>query len=307
MPTVKLYGGLGNQMFQYAMGYSFARRISANSNNSSESLLFDTSWFERSNAEFVARNETPRTVALENLALGPIGRRRCSGSPNTGFLARLRRKVLGDRGSAYVPERQLFTIQRDAFTAKADCCLDGHWQHPAYSEAVLDALRQKFRPAGAMSPRLSELIAEFGGRDSIGIHVRLGDYVENSSVNAVHGTCTPAYYQKALKIARNSFPHAPVLLFTDDTEQARQRLDVADAIAVSDRGLEDYEEMELMKQMKALILSNSSFSWWGARLSEIQDSMIIGPLPWFDAYPASECLLLPNWFALDKSTGERLR
>lgn len=279
--VVKLQGGLGNQMFQYAAGLALARRTKSQ-------LILDLSFLlDRSpRPDFVYRD-----YDLPIFKLAPD----C--------------QAVRD-GSAYATKLQPVTEKHFHFnpeilTLGSNVYLDGYWQSPRYFESVLDEVRQNFQFVTDISPEAQTILKQIQNCEAVCLHVRRADYVSNARTRDVHGPCDAAYFRAASrKIARKlRAPH--FFIFSDDIEWCRSANLVGDLsctfVSYKSAGQGFATDLQLMKSCKHFILSNSTFSWWAAFLNECKDKIAIIPAPWFNDPKINTSDLIPaGWEALDK-------
>lgn len=291
MVIVRLNGGLGNQMFQYAAGRALADRLDAD-------LLLDTRAFEHALA-FQAY--TRRSYALApfrlraRLADAAELRRWPLWVAEAGMRLRLLRPLL----------RRWHFESAAAYDAglgalRAPVCLVGHWQSERYFLDAAAAIRADFtlrEPLGGANAALLQLARTAG---SVSLHVRRGDFVSLAAAAKVHGVCSIDYYGRAINFVRERHPNCRFLVFSDDPQWARAELPL-DASAVFATGNADQPEQDLvlMSACSHHIIANSSFSWWGAWLGANPAKIVIAPQQWFLNAPRDASALIPdNWVRL---------
>jgi len=275
MKIVKVAGGLGNQMFQYA----FARALEA---RSGEDVYLDTSTYEY----MPAHNgfELDKLFAVQYKAAREEDIRRLGTRPRDLF-SQLRRKYF-TKPTHYID--RVFRYDPDVFALKGDRYLEGWWQSEKYFASIADSLRQEFyfipdpgpqnrqipeeanKALSADTPRRYELVS---------VHVRRGDSLKLPETQV----CTEAYYRNALGLAKQHFIRPHFLVFSDDLSWCRVNLglDEDDATFVDwNRGADSWRDMWLMSRCKGHIIANSSFSWWGAWLDPHPNKFVIAPNHW---------------------------
>lgn len=286
---VRLIGGLGNQMFQYAMGLAVASRIQGE-------LRLDT--------DFVGSGIAHRQFELDQAFVGPFHRatpdemrsvlgwrihfRRAMGRPALSFLWSER----------VVVERSLeFSYQLADLAASA--YLVGYWQSETYFLNVEQELRARF---SFVAPDVANeaLLGEIGSCESVAMHIRRGDYAEISSVTACHGLCPPSYYERAAQLLLARQPKLRFFLFSDDLDWTRDNIKLpADCNFVDiNRGNSSFNDMRLMSRCTHQVIANSTFSWWGAWLNGNPEKLVIAPERWFAAGEAANSICPPTWVRL---------
>jgi len=268
MITVRLIGGLGNQMFQYALG----RRLSL---DRGVPLALDLGWFGRQ-----APQDTPREYELDCFTLDETVRKVRRDLPvpaNWAQLALLRARetlrlaprVVRQRGSGFDPE---------VLQAPAGALLLGFFQSERYFAPVADAIRADFTPIAPLSEEARRIQEEIVAGPSISVHVRRGDYVSNPHANRYHGTMGEEYYRRALE--RIGVEGARAFVFSDDPDWCRSGFALGIPTTVVDGGgRPPVEDLVLMSTCRHHVLANSSFSWWGAWLDP-DPGVVVAPERW---------------------------
>lgn len=180
--------------------------------------------------------------------------------------------------------------------------IDGYFQTEKYFPGSAESLRREFTPVASLSPANAAIAALARECESVMIHVRRGDYVNNAKTLKVHGVCSVAYYQQAIATMRARAGNPRFFVFSNDMAWARDNLALgADAVFVE--GNKDAPEVDihLMAQCRHHIIANSSFSWWGAWLAASPQKTVIAPTPWFDNSRHNASDLVPaSWLRVTK-------
>lgn len=280
-----LTGGLGNQMFQYAMGRSLAERHGV-------PLLLDVRGLKQDALRSYALSHfrISATLAAEaNMPreLGRIGRR----------LHRLPRWLTGQTRIV----EKAFPFDASILDLDPPLHLAGNWQSERYFARHAELIRAEFHLHDAFTPdrqAIADLLAE---RPMVSVHVRRGDYVSNATANAYHGTCEPQWYAAAQQQLGQSLGNPEYMVFSDDPDWARANLtSFSSAVFVEPKNDgRDEQDMHLMALCHHHIIANSSFSWWGAWLNPRADKTVIAPRNWFrTAQHATRDLIPANWTRL---------
>jgi hypothetical protein len=273
MVIVRLLGGLGNQMFQYAAGRALADRLGAE-------LLLDT----RSLDHALARNPyTRRAYALEpfnvrarlataaDLECWPvwvveIGLR-------LRFVRPLFRRWRFESGIAY---------DASVLALREPVCLIGYWQSERYFVEIAGGIRADFTLRQPLADANAELLELARSGLSVGLHVRRGDFVNLNDAAQVHGLCSIDYYRRAIGLVRARSPECHFLVFSDDPQWARAELPLGPtAIFVTGNAETPEQDLALMRACKHHIIANSSFSWWAGWLGYSPEQIVIAPAPWY--------------------------
>lgn len=284
MITIKLQGGLGNQMFQYALGLSIARKRNV-------PLKMDLSFYE---------SGTERKFRLNRFNITAFALRGHDPRINDPLLKMIDR-ILPVSMRTIVRERQ-FAFDEKILAARDGAYLIGYWNSPRYFAGIEAAVRQEFRlrePLGKPAAAAAEKIAAAG--NPVALHVRRGDYAANPKINRVHGVLPLSYYNAAAERIGSEIERPVFFVFSDDIGYARQNVKLPhETIFVSEPGaIEDYEELSLMAACSHHVIANSTLSWWGAWLNPNQMKIVIAPQHWSNDPRRETKDLLPSaWIRL---------
>lgn len=289
MIIVKLMGGLGNQMFQYAAGKALA--LTHNTD-----LRFDLSWFDT-----ITKSDTVRTYNLT-----------CFSFPDTIFASP---KDLQSNKAIFLPSRIKKLIKRlypsfqknvilekyfhydpSLLDSPSNAYIEGYWQSFRYFEPFSNIIREELRfqtPMDAENQKLSESIL---ATPSVSLHIRRGDYVTNTHANDFHGTTSLEYYDSAIKAIYKHITEPHFFIFSDDIEWTTQNLSIPfNATYINhNHGNMAFEDMRLMSLCKHNIIANSTFSWWGAWLNTNPNKIVIAPKTWFQDNTINTNDLIPG-------------
>jgi len=137
--------------------------------------------------------------------------------------------------------------------------------------------------------------------NELAIHVRLGDYTKGKA-SSVHGVLPFEYYSRALNEIENKMAVAKISLLSDDPARARLMLEELSMTHLEVRPRESaWHALEIMSKSSALIMANSSLSWWGAWLGGIDKRLCLYPDPWFAQETSESPDLIPRgWFSIPR-------
>ncbi len=292
MIVVKLIGGLGNQMFQYALGRSLAL-------HRNEELLLDHSFFNEIGSHTPREYECGIFHLDSSIASDELLR---SFDPSRFSLLKnlLLEKFLGSHVKRRLNEKS-HAFQSEVFDAKGDLHLVGYWQTEKYFLQFEKEIRRDFEFARNAEGRNAELLLELSRLNGVSIHIRRGDYVTNTSANDFHGLCSLEYYSAGIEYVLSRVPDATFYVFSDDIEWARLNIRIpAPTIFIDhNQGRSSWEDMRLMSQCQHHIIANSSFSWWGAWLNPSPDKIVIAPSKWFaDSSIPTDDIVPSTWIRI---------
>jgi len=270
-------GGLGNQMFQYAAGRALALRLGV-------PLKLDLSWFDAMQSVITPREYMLHVFPVAAAIANPeeIERIACR---KQNFFAKLLRRSKRRHGRHYVKEPS-YNCWPDFNFLTAPIYLDGYWQQEDYFADVADIIRKDFVFPVFTCKEVEKLAAKISAAAaSVCVHIRRGDYSVDPTTKNTHGLCSPEYYAQALRILSQKLEkELSLFLFTDDPVWVRKNFDMHGyptiVVDFAEHQNKPWHDMHLMSLGMHHIIANSSFSWWGAWLSE-GSGMIIAPKRWF--------------------------
>lgn len=286
MIIVRIMGGLGNQMFQYAAG----RQLAATHNTV---LKLDISDFKDYNLHdyglsvFNIRElfATPEEITLFK-------------EPESSALKKKLKKLLrcpGKLGITHIRENQ-YHFDPKILTMPDSVYLDGYWQSERYFSNIADIIRAEFTVKLPQTGKNMELARRITSCESVSLHVRRGDYVTDEKTKTIHGTCDLDYYARCIERLAEKVHRPCFFIFSDDPGWTEENLRITHpAIFVSHNGpKKNYEDLRLMSQCRHHILANSSFSWWGAWLNQYPDKLVLSPDRWFKEKKFNTKDLIPS-------------
>lgn len=109
--------------------------------------------------------------------------------------------------------------------------------------------------------------------ETVSLHIRRGDYVGSVKMLPI------VYFKKAAALMKEKYQKPLFLIFSEDIEWVKKNLDIGShCLYINEDGkLQDYEELFIMSRCKSNIISNSTFSWWGAWLNRNPEKIVIAP------------------------------
>jgi len=281
----RLHGGMGNQLFQYAVGRAVALRTGAE-------LLLDT-------RQYTAKNPFQYDLAHFAIQAKVASEEELPPAKNRPLAYAWWRKF--GRSPRFVREQGLGYNERIG-TIEADCYLHGYFQSQRYFADIAPTLWTDLTFKEAISGENARMGERIQSRPSVSMHIRRGDYITDAKALSAHGSTDLAYYQRALEEVRSRSSQDPVVyLFSNDPDWVRDNIKL-DAemvpVAIND-GKTAHEDLRLMSLCDHNIITNSTFSWWGAWLNPSHDKIVTAPAQWFASPKLSNPDITPdNWLRL---------
>lgn len=284
MITVRIFGGLGNQMFQYAAGRALAEKNNV-------PLKLDISFF---------KSYKERKFMLNKFNIS----RDITVSDRRGvFNSKVARKIMSIvkfpkwyyRNYSTVFDERFFDLPENVY-------IDGYFQSEKYFADIEDILRNEFVPAFEVSNDFKTWKKKIQESNSVSIHVRRGDYLLKKNIE-IHGILGVDYYKNAVSEMEEQIENPQFYIFSDDEKWCRENI-----VPFTKNGYviniksenRDVEELILMSACKHNVVANSSYSWWGAWLNKNENALIVAPKNWVSDEKNNETcdLLLPKWFKI---------
>jgi len=295
---IKLAGGLGNQMFQYAFGRNLAIKRNF-------SLYLDP---------FGLQNyATPREYGLRrfNISANLLEKEFV---PN--IMSRIIKKINEKKKILsldflyrwfpnliwQIEKEKNLSYSKSYQYIYSNCVFEGFWQNQNYFSEIKDTLMIDFSLSGNLSLKNLQYFQEINKtEDSVAIHIRRGDYINNKANLSVYSYCGKKYYYAGVTLMSQQVKSPHLFIFSDDILWAKKnlRFDLPSEYIEGECQDQDIEELILMTNCKHHIIANSSFSWWGTWLCKNPDKIVIAPKSWFvDERMNSEFELPHEWIKI---------
>lgn len=297
MIVVQLLGGLGNQMFQYALGRQLALKNSAELKlDISEFAEYKLHAYGLNNFNISQNFASPQEIkTLKYGANNPIITLAEKYLNKIAF--RIMKKSVFKRATFI--EEQDFAFSTDILDLTGEIYLKGYWQSEKYFQEIKKTIYQDFAITVSPDAENSALISEIKSCCAVSLHVRRGDYITNPTSNKLYTCCSPTYYNNALKRIKKNYPEAKFFIFSDDPDWAESNLSIANSkIVRCNNADKNYADLRLMSLCKHNIIANSTFSWWGAWLNQNADKIVIAPQKWFNDDKNTADLIPENWIRI---------
>lgn len=273
MIILRIKGGLGNQMFQYAFCRSLADKYN-------QQIWIDFSEFRNSN----------RTYSLDLFPLSAV------------ILNEL--DSIGIRHSnSYILQEQDFGYDQQALGAfegydlnNSIFLVSGFWQSYKYFSPISPLIRNDFRNTYPIDPKYNDLNCAILNTESVMVHVRRGDYLHSGNLEK-HGVVDINYIETGMDFYRRKLLNPQFFIFSDDPLWCISNIPKRDDVIYIDPDADDGKtSFSLMRRCKYFLISNSTFSWWAAWLAEYPEKHVIYPRNWFrqDNIDSSD-LAPPTW------------
>jgi hypothetical protein len=259
--TSNLAGGLGNLLFEIANAYSFGLRYNLK-------------------CKFDFNHSLPN-----------------QGTKVDNYYDNILKKVQFnnfDKSNFKIIDQRRFEHDEYPYTG-GNICFNGYYQSYKYFEEYESEIRSLFECPIETKRYILKKYGKLLDRRTVSIHVRRGDYVQLFSKDYI--ILDKDYYEKALDTLSNQFE--TVFVFSDDIEWCKESFDGGNFVFIENE--KDYIDLYLMSMCDHNIISNSSFSWWGAWLNKNKEKVVIAPKQWYGPNKGNrnlDDLLVSNWVLL---------
>lgn len=268
MIMIHLMGGIGNQLFQYALYTALQKQgkrvwldyttIRGEMTQLCRETIFDVFMLDR-----------PYSLdAMDGIA-GKLQRR---------LFNRVFRKLAKSR---YEKEDGVFDPE---ILQLKHGYLEGYWQSPKYFDGFEQVLRERLRFKRELNEENKQILCRIQSADCpVSVHIRLGDYTSAENSALFGNICTREYYERSIEYICEKHEGATFFVFSNEPRKAMEVIDIPNAVVVdiNDESAA-WADMYLMSQCHNNIIANSTFSWWGAWMNDYEDKEVIAPQKWIN-------------------------
>lgn len=267
MVIIEVAGGLGNQLQQYALYRKFI--------SLGKDAKLDISWFLKENqGGLLAKRELELDYFDGLIYKVCTPRQKANLAGGDGAAGKLRRKLLPFTIHRMKEEKMYYP----ELLSYSNMYISGYFACEKYYADILPQLRESIRFPESGNPRNNALAEEIKACNSVSMHIRRGDYLDEKNREMFGNICTDAYYEQAVKMIKNEVPDACFYIFSDDASYVRDRYQGSEYTVVDvNHGRDSFYDMWLMSNCKHNICANSTFSFWGARLNGNESKIMVRP------------------------------
>lgn len=276
MIIVEVSGGLGNQMFQYALYQKFLHmgkevKLDLHSFSNEKSRPFELDIF-----------------GLQYETISRKGRKRYIGKFPKLFL---QMSFFKNKNARRFYAEKLDVGYQPEILSMDNVYLSGYWQCELYFKELRSELIETFTFPTEVHEECRRLLKQIEAENATAVHVRRGDYLLPENTVKYGNICTERYYENAMKYIREKQDNARFYFFSNDPDWVRTHLCDSNSVIVQcNEGENSYLDMYLMSKCKNNIIANSSFSWWGAWLNQYPEKIVVSPERWFSHLDASDAI-----------------
>jgi hypothetical protein len=270
MIIIKIQGGLGNQMFQYALGRNL-------------SLIHNVP-FKIDSSYLRSANQSGRSFCLDNFnaVLDEATEEEINAYRSTfqKILDRLRLESKKKKISDILRNPDIFYQN---VLNRSDGYFDGFWNNEKYFKERENVIKQDFKLKKPFEQKALEMSKKIDSeQNATSLNIRRGDYISIQKIANVFNELNFSYYEQAMKIILEKHSDAHFFISSDDIGWVKENFPKNYPVTfVSCPEIVDYEELTLMSLCKHNIIANSTFSWWAAWLNQNLNKIVIAPKKWY--------------------------
>ena len=269
MIVTKLKGGLGNQLFQYAIGRCLAHKHKT-------TLKFDIGFYD-----------DKKDSHHNHYKLSAFNIKESFATPKEFERLKVIKEPIVNNVS--------LNFQPKILESPDNIFLYGYWHSESYFEEISDIIKCEFKLKKTLEKTSSEWEKKILATDcAVSVHVRHGDYLNYASRNN-RGLLSAGYYLECINLLRKDYPNITVFVFSDDMQWCKENFKFGVPTEFVEGCEHDYEELYLMSCCKHNVISNSTFSWWGAWLNQNPDKKIFTPNPWHNNGWGGNTIVPESW------------
>ena len=279
MVITQLFGGLGNQMFQYAIAKSLSiyKNVPVKIDHINLALIRQEYALDIFDADF---------TLLKN---GELHQLQILIEKNKLLL------VQEAKNKEFQYDTTIFDLPYNSIY------LAGYWQNEKYFSNIVDTIKKDFSFKKNTNKNHQLLLEEIESCNSVAVHIRRGDYAQNATINKIFGLCSLEYYRKTAEFIAAKVPKAKffVFVFDQNFEWIKNYFYFPYQFTIVDiNESKNYKyDLQLMSACKHQIIANSTFGWWAAWLNPNRQKIICAPQKWMQTDDKNTSDLIPeNWY-----------
>lgn len=300
MNIVKVIGGLGNQMFQYAFYHII---------NKKSITKLDTSSFSNYNLhngleidQVFGLNTKTLSASQDEIEVIKDSRPFFRFRKLIGFFFFRKNSFIKD--SHYLEEN--YSEFNEAVLCSKAKYLEGYWQNENYFLNHKDEIQSLFTWRH-ISEKNIELATEMRSRNSVAIHIRRFDHPKSLKqifyrlrLLLIWRVAKDDYYFRAINYTKANIENPYFYVFTDNIPWVKKNVlpKIEGTLINWNRGADSSQDMFLMTQCKHNIISMSTFSWWGAWLNTNKDKLVVAPKKWAVKLEINKGIIPKSWIKL---------
>ncbi len=296
--AVQIIGGLGNQMFQYAL----AKKLSILNDNAP--ILLDISLFDKYFRKYeLSKFDIKASLAdKETLFKLETGTLPLFIGKIIDLIPYMNTKDLIRKPFSKVYREVGVNFHSDVLNIKDSIYIKGNWASYKYFWEIRELLLEDLAFKEYMNDENMKVTDQIkNSKNSVSLHIRRGDYLKPVNQKIYCSPLANGFYQHAISEIEKRIENPEFFVFSDDPNWVKDNFKINHKFNVIDinKGDNSYWDMKLMSICKHNIIANSTFSWWAACLNENPSKIVYAPKLWMnDPTFKIEDLIPPEWVML---------
>lgn len=283
MIVLKLTGGLGNQMFQYAFGRSLQILYD-------DKIYLDCSAYETykiRNYSLSNLNISSDVKSIDEVELNNRQKMLISYSTKVYHvfqkLIRISKHsdLIGEEIYRYLSKIGLYYNFDRYFYETIKCnkqlkCVYGYYQSEQYFLNCIDNIQNELKVKTLITKKENEMLTKIMNCQAIGVSIREGDDYKGTHLDV----CSQKFYYSGMDLIAGKVNDPVFFIFSDCIDKVKANYDFQYPVIYIEK-FKDYEGLRLLYSCKHFVISNSSYSWWGSYLSENIGKIVVAPNIWY--------------------------
>lgn len=273
MIICEIIGGLGNQLFQYASAKMLSKILN-------QELYLDLTFFETYHNPDVFRLDKYNTQykIADNSDIKRL-RRKITTGPISKLHWKLFKRPHYRNAKYHFDANWIYDNDLNKLKKYEDIYVSGYFAKADFFSKIESVLKREFTLKEGLNAENEKINSLIDKDNSVMLHVRRGDYVNNS----VFVNLPISYYQDAINVVKKDIEKPVFFVFSDDLAWAEENIQIDETTHYVNvnNSKTDYMELSLMASCDNAIIANSTFSWWGAWLIDNPNKKVIYPSSWF--------------------------
>jgi len=279
MIVVRLKGGLGNQMFQYAFGTYLATKYNTKLKLDLSFLLDRT---PRDDAVF--RNYELDIFDLKGVNFAKENDLAKFGLSDSRLLNSINYRIFNCSKRYSIIREAHFSFHESELSFPKNIYLDGYWQSEKYFIDIENIIRCDFKFKNKLFAECANLAERIESTQSLCVNVRRADFLHLESSAKTLGFIGQDYFYRAVDLLSEIIHDFEIFVFSDDMDWCVKNLEFRSKttfVTHDYKGEKFGDYLQLMTKCKHFVIPNSSFGWWAAWLNRNSDKIVIAPKRWF--------------------------
>lgn len=279
----KMIGGLGNQMFCYAFARSLQLKYGGE-------LYLDTQVYNRYKIRNYTLDRLNIPSEIKNVDKNNTSKLSRNLFRLTQFLYSLLPKVIkiifhtdiiGEKIFDFLGKKGLY-YNLDKYYYELPLCSKnkkftyGYFQSERYFKEHRDQIKKELKVGIKPTEEEKVILNYINDDNSVGVSIRWGEDYFKSNLNV----CNKQYYYTAMDLIASKVENPKFYIFSDCIEDVKREFNFKYPVHLIE-GFKEHESLRLLYSCKHFVIANSSFSWWGAYLSDYKQKIVIAPSKWY--------------------------